>query len=89
MMSEALQELGATIALKKADAVQATAVAFGELTVTANLAHLESLANSCATMRPAGSRPWSTSPPSTTPSGWSGSTWCFTSCRCTATSASG
>ena len=44
MMSEALQELGATIALKKADAVQATAVAFGELTVTANLAHLESLA---------------------------------------------
>jgi Ni,Fe-hydrogenase III component G len=42
-MSEALQELGATIALKRADAVQATAVAFGELTVTANLAHLESL----------------------------------------------
>lgn len=42
-MSEALQELGATIALKKADAVQSAAVAFGELTVTANLAHLKDL----------------------------------------------
>ena len=42
-MSEALQELGAMIALKRADAVQAVAVAFGELTVTANLAHLKDL----------------------------------------------
>lgn len=42
-MSEALQELGGLIALKKADAVQSTAVAFGELTVVANLAHLEEL----------------------------------------------
>ncbi|NGM47541.1 NADH-quinone oxidoreductase subunit C [Rhodobacter sp. SGA-6-6] len=42
-MSEALQELGAMIALKRADAVQAIAVAFGELTVTANLAHLKDL----------------------------------------------
>ncbi len=42
-MSEALLELGAMIALKQADAVQSTAVAFGELTVTANLAHLKDL----------------------------------------------
>jgi NADH-quinone oxidoreductase subunit C len=42
-MSEALQELGAMIELKRGDAVQSVAVAFGELTVTANLAHLESL----------------------------------------------
>jgi NADH-quinone oxidoreductase subunit C len=42
-MSEALQELGAMIALKQADAVQSTAIAFGELTVTANLAHLVEL----------------------------------------------
>ena len=42
-MSEALQELAGIIALKKADAVQSTSVAFGELTVTANLAHLEEL----------------------------------------------
>jgi NADH-quinone oxidoreductase subunit C len=42
-MSEALLELGAMIALKRADAVQSTAVAFGELTVTANLAHLKDL----------------------------------------------
>ncbi len=43
MMSEALQELGAMIELKRGDAVQGVAIAFGELTVTANLAHLESL----------------------------------------------
>ena len=42
-MSEALQELGAMIELKRGDAVQGVSVAFGELTVTANLAHLESL----------------------------------------------
>ena len=42
-MSEALLELGAMIALKRADAVQSTAVSFGELTVTANLAHLKDL----------------------------------------------
>ncbi|GAB1363375.1 NADH-quinone oxidoreductase subunit C [Rhodobacter sp.] len=42
-MPEALQELGAMIALKRMDAVQSTAVAFGELTITANLAHLEGL----------------------------------------------
>ena len=42
-MSEALLELGAMIALKRADAVQSTAVAFGQLTVTANLAHLKDL----------------------------------------------
>jgi NADH-quinone oxidoreductase subunit C len=42
-MSEALQELGAMIELKRGDAVQGVSVAFGELTVTANLAHLASL----------------------------------------------
>ena len=42
-MSEALQELAGMIELKRGDAVQSTAIAFGELTVTANLAHLESL----------------------------------------------
>ncbi|MDQ2066677.1 NADH-quinone oxidoreductase subunit C [Xinfangfangia sp. CPCC 101601] len=42
-MSEALLELGALIALKQVDAVQSTEVAFGELTVTANLAHLTTL----------------------------------------------
>lgn len=42
-MSEALRELGAMIELKRGDAVLAVSVAFGELTVTANLAHLESL----------------------------------------------
>lgn len=39
-MTDILQELGATIALKQGDAVQSTEVAFGELTVTATLAHL-------------------------------------------------
>ena len=42
-MSEALQELAAMVELKRGDAVQSTAVAFGELTVTANLAHLTEL----------------------------------------------
>ena len=42
-MSEALQELGGIIALKQADAVQSATVAFGELTLVANLAHLEAL----------------------------------------------
>jgi len=40
-MSDALQELGALIELKRSDAVIATEVAFGELTVTVQLAHLE------------------------------------------------
>ena len=43
MMSEALHELAALIELKRGDAVQSTAIAHGELTVTANLAHLQSL----------------------------------------------
>ncbi|MFZ1471002.1 MAG: NADH-quinone oxidoreductase subunit C [Paracoccaceae bacterium] len=42
-MSEALQELAALIELKHSDAVQSTEIAFGELTVTANLAHLVAL----------------------------------------------
>ena len=39
-MSDALNELGALIALKQPDAVQSTEVAFGELTVHATLAGL-------------------------------------------------
>ena len=42
-MSEALQELAGIIALKQADAVVSSTVAFGELTLVANLAHLETL----------------------------------------------
>ena len=42
-MSEALQELAAIIEMKQADAVVSSAVAFGELTLVANLAHLEAL----------------------------------------------
>ena len=42
-MSEALQELAGLIGLKQADAVVSAEVAFGELTVVANLAHLEAL----------------------------------------------
>ncbi len=42
-MSEALQELAGIIALKQADAVVSSDIAFGELTLTANLAHLEAL----------------------------------------------
>ncbi|WP_124087820.1 NADH-quinone oxidoreductase subunit C [Pseudogemmobacter humi] len=42
-MTDALEELGATIALKQADAVLATSTAFDELTVTAAPAHLEAL----------------------------------------------
>ena len=41
-MTEALQELGAYLELKRQDAVIATEVAFGELNVTVQLAHLES-----------------------------------------------
>ena len=41
-MSEALTELAAYLELKRAEAVISTAVAFGELTVTVQLAHLES-----------------------------------------------
>jgi NADH-quinone oxidoreductase subunit C len=41
-MSEALNELAAYLELKRAEAVISTAVAFGELTVTVQLAHLES-----------------------------------------------
>ena len=42
-MSEALQELAGIVALKQADAVVSSSVAFGELTLVANLAHLEAL----------------------------------------------
>ncbi len=42
-MSEALQELAALIALKQPEAVQSSSVAFGELTLVANLANLEAL----------------------------------------------
>lgn len=42
-MSEALQELGAHIALKQADAVQSATVAFGELTLVAVPERLEAL----------------------------------------------
>lgn len=42
-MSEALQELAALIALKQPEAVQSSAVAFGELTLVVNLANLETL----------------------------------------------
>jgi NADH-quinone oxidoreductase subunit C len=42
-MSEALQELAALIELKQPEAVQSSAVAFGELTLTVNLANLEAL----------------------------------------------
>jgi NADH-quinone oxidoreductase subunit C len=40
-MSEALRELGALLAMKRADAVIGTDIAFGELSVTVQLAHLE------------------------------------------------
>ena len=43
-MSEALNELAAYLELKRADAVLATKVAFGELTVTVQPAHLLSFA---------------------------------------------
>ena len=42
-MSEALQELAALIELKQPEAVQSSAIAFGELTLTVNLANLEGL----------------------------------------------
>jgi NADH-quinone oxidoreductase subunit C len=42
-MSEALQELAALIELKQPEAVQSSVVAFGELTLTVNLANLEAL----------------------------------------------
>ena len=42
-MSEALHELGVMIELRQPDAVLSTSVAFGELTVTAKLAHLPAL----------------------------------------------
>jgi NADH-quinone oxidoreductase subunit C len=42
-MSEALNELAGYIELKQAEAVVSTTVAFGELTVVANLANLEAL----------------------------------------------
>jgi NADH-quinone oxidoreductase subunit C len=42
-MSEVLQELAALIELKQPEAVQSSAVAFGELTLTVNLANLEAL----------------------------------------------
>ena len=41
-MSESLQELGAYLELKRQDAVIAADVAYGELNVTVQLAHLES-----------------------------------------------
>jgi NADH-quinone oxidoreductase subunit C len=42
-MSEALQELAALIGMKQPEAVQSSAVAFGELTLVVNLANLEAL----------------------------------------------
>ena len=42
-MSEALQELAALIEMKRSDAVESIDIGHGELTVTANLAHLKSL----------------------------------------------
>ena len=42
-MSEVLQELAALIELKQPEAVQSSAVAFGELTLVVNLANLETL----------------------------------------------
>jgi NADH-quinone oxidoreductase subunit C len=42
-MSEALQELAAYIELKQPEAVVSSAIAFGELTLTVNLANLEAL----------------------------------------------
>lgn len=42
-MSEALQELAGIIELKQADAVVSSQIAFGELTLVANLANLEAL----------------------------------------------
>jgi NADH-quinone oxidoreductase subunit C len=42
-MSDALHDLAGMIALKQADAVQASSVAHGELTLTVNLANLEAL----------------------------------------------
>jgi NADH-quinone oxidoreductase subunit C len=42
-MSEALRELAALVELKQADAVMSSSIAFGELTLTVNLAHLEAL----------------------------------------------
>ena len=42
-MSEVLQELAALIELKQPEAVQSSAVAFGELTLVVNLANLEGL----------------------------------------------
>ena len=42
-MSEALQELAGIIELKQPEAVVSASIAFGELTLVANLAHLETL----------------------------------------------
>ena len=42
-MSDALQELAAFISLKQPDAVQSSAVAFGDLTLVVNLANLKDL----------------------------------------------
>jgi NADH-quinone oxidoreductase subunit C len=42
-MSEALQELAAIIELKQPEAVVSSSIAFGELTLVANLANLEAL----------------------------------------------
>jgi NADH-quinone oxidoreductase subunit C len=42
-MSEALQELAAIIEMKQPDAVTVSRIAFGELTLTANLANLHAL----------------------------------------------
>jgi NADH-quinone oxidoreductase subunit C len=42
-MSDALHDLAGMIALKQADAVQASSVTHGELTLTVNLANLEAL----------------------------------------------
>ena len=42
-MSEALEELAAFVAMKQPDAVQTSAIAFGELSLAVNLANLEPL----------------------------------------------
>ena len=42
-MSEALEELAAFVAMKQPDAVQTSAISFGELTLAVNLANLEPL----------------------------------------------
>jgi NADH-quinone oxidoreductase subunit C len=68
--------------------VVSSSVAFGELTLVANLAHLEALVEF---LRDDASCRFSSLVDITAvdyPNAPSGSTWCITSCRCTGTSAS-